>query len=416
MNNEAIRVAIIGMGGFAGDHHRSIHALEQQGLCHLVCTCDPDPSAFAEARKRLEFSNRGVEVFTDYRDMLDRHQGGLDLVTIPTPVPLHAPMHRAAIEHGLACYLEKPPTLNVDELDEMLAVEAQAPKQTQVGFNFIVEPERQALKARIVKREFGPIRGVSFLGMAPRATTYFNRAAWPGRLIMDGRLVLDSVIGNAVSHWLHNLLFWAGRDEVLSWEGVTSMRAELYRAHAIEGTDSFFAMGTCANGVQVQVAATHACEGEHLTREQIDCERATIRRVNTGPYEIEWSDGKRESIAVPQRDLLVDNFAEYIRYLRGDVSRPISRLADTRPFVEYYDLAYVAAKQITAVDEEMKIRTATKDGKGEFVAIRDIRQACETFMAVEQFPSEQRVAWGRPGGKAQIQEIGKLRAVVDAMA
>src|SRR5947209_8700164 len=116
-----LNVAIIGMGGFAGEHHRVFQALEREDECRLVCICDPRPDDFSEQQARLKFAARGVAVYRDYQRMLDAHSTELDMVTVPTPVPLHAPMHRAVVERGLACYLEKPPTLYYAELDEMIA-------------------------------------------------------------------------------------------------------------------------------------------------------------------------------------------------------------------------------------------------------------------------------------------------------
>ena len=51
---------------------------------------------------------------------------------------------------------------------------------------------------------------------------------------MEGELVLDVCMGNAVAHWVHNMLQWCGEGEVLSWADIDSVQAELYRAHAIE--------------------------------------------------------------------------------------------------------------------------------------------------------------------------------------
>jgi predicted dehydrogenase len=428
MNNQPVRIGIIGMGGFAGDHHRAVHALEKLGECRLTCACDPYPDAFSKAMEGWDFAARNIPVFTDYREMLEAHHHELDMVTIPTPIPYHAPMHRAAVELGLACYLEKPPTLDYAELNEMLVVEAGANKQTQVGFNFIIEAERHAMKQRILEGEFGEVRRVGFLGMAPRATSYFTRSNWAGRLMMDGRLVLDSVMGNALAHYLHNLLCWAGcgrprsaagEAEVLSWESVTSAQAEMYRAHAIENMDTLFARGVCVNGIEVVIAATHACEGEQILQEWIECEQATIRHTTWQPYQIEWKDGRQETIPTRPHDLLQANFQYYFDYLRGGNPRPLSRLSDTRPFVEFYNLAYVAARQITPVVGQHVARSHAPDGKGEYVAIRGIRAACDTFLATGRFPSEQALEWSQApsarGGKAGIEELERLRNVVEEM-
>ena len=66
-----IRVAIIGMGGFAGAHHRTIAALEERGLARLVSTCDPRPGDFPREAREWRLDERRVRVFADYRDMLE---------------------------------------------------------------------------------------------------------------------------------------------------------------------------------------------------------------------------------------------------------------------------------------------------------------------------------------------------------
>lgn len=408
-----LRAAIIGMGGFAGAHQRAIRTLEEEGACRLVCSCDPNPDAFAEQREAWDYAGRGVRVTTDYRRMLDEWGGELDLVTVPTPVPLHAPMHRACVERGLACYLEKPPTLDHAELAEMLAVEARAAKQTFVGFSNIVEPARQALKARLVHGEFGRVRRVTFLGTWPRSTAYFTRAPWAARLMMDDRLVLDSCLGNAMSHYLHNLLFWAGNEDVFSWADVAAVQAELYRAHAIEGTDTIFLRGECANVVELWVAATHACAGEHRHWERVECEQATLTYVTGQHYRIDRKDGASETHPLGWDDLLRENLRAYLRYLRGEAPRPVTRLIDTRPFVHCYNLAYVAARAITPVPAASIHRSPAKDGA--YVAIADIQEACEAFCANGRFPSVQGLDWGRPGGRATIDELPQLRDVVKRM-
>ncbi|HZO86754.1 MAG TPA: Gfo/Idh/MocA family oxidoreductase [Chthonomonadaceae bacterium] len=416
MGKLPLRAAIIGMGGFAQEHHRVLRALEQEGQCRLVCTCDPNLEAFRESMAAWRFAERGVRAFPDYRQMLEACAAELDLVTVPTPVPLHAPMHRACVEHGLACYLEKPPTLDSAELEEMLAAEARAAKSTMVGFSFIVEAPRQQLKQRLLQREFGPVRAVRFLGLWPRATTYFTRAPWAGRLLLDGKLVLDSCIGNAMAHYIHNLLFWAGQEELLSWEPVVSAQAELYRAHAIESLDTVFARGLCANGVEVQVAATHAVAGPHEQWERVECEQAAITYITRRGYRIDWKDGRQEAGPADNRDLLLENVRDYFRYLRGEASRPLTRLIDSRPFVGFYDLLFVAAGSIATVPETSIQRTPVPSEPGEYVAVEDIRAACEDFLATGRFPSQQGMAWGQTGGQATEAQIPQLWAVVEKIA
>ena len=46
----------------------------------------------------------------------------------------------------------------------------------------------------------------------------------------DGRVVLDSCLGNALAHFVHNMLFWIGGPELLSWAQIAAVRAEVEHA------------------------------------------------------------------------------------------------------------------------------------------------------------------------------------------
>lgn len=404
------------MGGFAAQHHLAVRALEEEGACRLVCSCDPNPPAFQSQMQDWEFAQRKVKVYTDYRQMLAECRGDLDVVTVPTPIPLHAPMHRACIEAGLACYLEKPPTLYHVELDEMLAVEQRARKQTQVGFLYIVENARQRLKQRIVSGEFGPVRRVAFQGLWPRPTTYFTRNGWAGRLMLDGKPVLDSCIGNAMSHYVHNMLFWAGQDDLFSWAEPEQVRAEMYRAHAIEGMDTAFVSATCTNGTELRIAATHAWDGPHQHYERVECDRASIIYVVGEMYRVEWRDGKREEASLDHTTtLLRQNLQHYLRYIRGEEARPLTRLIDSRPFVHLYNLAHIASKEITTVPEVYIRRSSVGPGDGEHIVIEGIRETCEAFSSTGHFPSEQGAPWAKAGGATGKEDLPQLFTVVQQM-
>jgi predicted dehydrogenase len=166
----AIRIGIVGLGGFAASHHQVIARLEERGHARLVCTCDPDPDRYGGEQANLRFVSRGVQVFRDYRAMLDACHRQLDLVVIPTPIQLHADMHAAATAHGLPTYLEKPPTLDYAELERMIQADARAHHASHVGFNFIIEKRRLALKERLLAGEFGAVRSPRS-GRARQATS-----------------------------------------------------------------------------------------------------------------------------------------------------------------------------------------------------------------------------------------------------
>ena len=289
-----IRIGIIGMGGFAGSHHHAVARLEERGHAKLICTCDPRAELFVGEQQAWKFSARGVQVFNDHRAMLDACHRNLDLVVIPTPIQLHAEMHEAATALGLPVYLEKPPTLDHAELEKMIVADTRAHKAAHVGFNFIIEQPRLALKERLLAGEFGTIRGATLAAMWPRPASYFTRNNWAGRLFIGDRVVLDSCFGNAMAHFVHNLLFWTGGPELYSWAKIAAVRAELYRAHAIEGADTFFVEADAAAGTTMRFALSHACAGAGTHGETVLCDKATLRYSVGGHVEIHWNDGRLE--------------------------------------------------------------------------------------------------------------------------
>ena len=129
------RIGIIGMGGFAGWHHNTVAKLEERNLAKLICTCDPNAAAFATEQQNWQFTNRGVSVFPEYQQMLAACRHDLDLMVVPTPINLHSEMHRAGVEAGVPVYLEKPPTLDYSELEEMIALDKTATKASLVALD-----------------------------------------------------------------------------------------------------------------------------------------------------------------------------------------------------------------------------------------------------------------------------------------
>lgn len=410
-----VRIGIIGVAGFAGSHHATVARLETQGQAQLVSTCDLEAAALADARQSLRFAQRRVLVFDDYREMLRTCGRELDLVVIPTPITLHAEMHEAATALGLPAYVEKPPTLDCAELERMILADARAPKASLVGFNFIVEKPRLALKERLLAGEFGAVRGATFSGLWPRPTSYFERNEWAGRLFIDGRAVMDSCFGNALAHFVHNMLFWTGTGSVHSWARPAAVRAELFRAHAIEGADTFFVETDTTSGVTIRFAVTHACAGASSHAETVLCDRAVLRYVTGRDFEVRWNDGRTERTALEPFDALAENHLEYYRYLRGESQRPATALPDCRPFVALNSLAYLSSGRIAPIPRALVAGVRDeKDMKG-YLDVAGIGKAMDQFLTRGIWPGS--AGWERePGEVVAPADLPRLGSVLRAMA
>ncbi len=415
MKPPPIRIAIIGLGGFAGSHHNAVAHLEERGHAKLVCTCDPRAETFVHEREKWKFAARGVGVFPDYRSMLAACAHDLDLVVIPTPINLHAEMHAAVTALGLPVYVEKPPTLDHAELERMIEADARARKSALVGFNFIIEPPRLALKQRLVAGEFGALRGTTLSALWPRPASYFRRNNWAGRLMIDGRPVLDSCFGNAMAHFVHNMLFWAGPGELYSWAQLAAVRAELYRAHAIEGADTFFVEADTKSSVNLRFALSHACAGPASHNETVICEHAVLHYAVGHHIEVRWNDGRVERTTPEPFDGLECNHLEYYRYLRGETTRPATSLADSRPFVALNDLAHISSGRIATIPAALVSGVRDEKEQKDYINVAGMNSALESFLTQGIWPGVH--GWNHPGGDVTtLADLPRLEATVRAMA
>ncbi|MFI5357876.1 MAG: gfo/Idh/MocA family oxidoreductase [Opitutales bacterium] len=297
----------------------------------------------------------------------------------------------------------------------MIVRDRQARKSSLVGFNFIIEKPRLALKARVLAGEFGAVRAATLVALWPRPADYFRRNSWAGRLLMDGRVVLDSCFGNANAHFVHNLLFWAGGPELHSWGQPAAVRAELYRAHAIEGADTFFVEADTNTGVNLRFALSHACTGASTHAETILCDKATLRYIVGQHAEIRWADGRVERITLDEFDGLAENHLDYYRYLRGESARPATLLTDTRPFVALNDLAHVSSGRISPFPAALVSQVRDEKEQKDYVNVAGLQAAQENFLLRGTWPGPN--GWARePGAAVTPADLPRFHDTVRAMA
>jgi predicted dehydrogenase len=412
-----LRTCIAGLGGYGRAHHVAVHTLEQESILQLIATCDPRHAELGENIELFELQKRGVAVLDSFEEMLARFGQQSDLITLATPIPLHAPMHKACTELKKGCYLEKPPTLDPEELASMIQADQTSPFATQVGFAFIGEAWRHEWKEKIQQDEFGPLLGCSYRGLWQRTDTYYNRSSWAGRLQMNGGLVLDSCFGNAMSHHIHNLLFFAGSKGLFSWAEVESVRAELYRANPIEGADTVFAEARVEGGRFIRAATSHATATSNQSIETVHCEKADLEFHPYKKVVIHWRNGEVEEKSLPdQRFPLIGNMSHYAGYIAGQKERPLTTLADCRPFVHWNCLNYLAAGHIQPISENFRDQVMKPSRDSSAWCVRDIEKAVHEFARSGSMPSEQEIPWAKAGGTAVAADLPRLRSTIERLA
>lgn len=408
-----LRTGIVGIGGFGSAHHGVFETLEARGLVRVVATCDPALPRLGEVCAGRRFAERGIETYEDFPTMIASHGSDLDLGVIAAPIHLHAEMHATLVDKRVACYLEKPPTLDPVELEQMIEKELDASIPTNVGFSFVHMPARIALKRRILSGEFGSMTRVSFLGLSRRQPSYFQRNNWSGKLIHNDRLLLDSCLGNAMSHFVNSILFFAGRDDTFEWARPLQLGCELYRANPIEGADTIFALGHLCNGIEIRIASSHACPNdEQLIEEVMEFESATITIRSIDQVSIQ-RPGRTEECFSMEGPSLAASVADYLDFLLGKKDRPAQKLTDCLGFVETNALFYLAARSIGNIPVHLISQQAGPDSAK---VIPDVEDAARLLINSGRLPSDADFPWAIPGGQAGIDSIGNIERVVREMA
>ena len=118
---QTVRTAVIGVGYLGRFHAQKYAALPGS---QLVAVVDADPGA----RERVA-AEVGCRPVGDYREIL----GQVDAISIATPTPLHFPIARDCLEHGIHVLLEKPVTQTPAEARELIEVAARRGRVLQVG-------------------------------------------------------------------------------------------------------------------------------------------------------------------------------------------------------------------------------------------------------------------------------------------
>jgi predicted dehydrogenase len=150
-DSQSVRVGLAGLGRF-GKLHASVLA-SLPGV-ELVAVCDP----VAEEVAALQTQHPNLAGFGDVADLLANAQ--IDALFIVSPEPLHAEQAMAALDQGVAVFVEKPLALTAAEAEKVAEKAALAGLPLQVGFVLRFDVQHALLKAEIAGGGLGEIVSV----------------------------------------------------------------------------------------------------------------------------------------------------------------------------------------------------------------------------------------------------------------
>ena len=148
---DKVRIGLIGCGGIANGKH--MPALSKLPHVEMVAFCDLIEERAQKAAK--EYGAEGAQVYTDYKQLLDRKD--IDVVHVLTPNKQHSFITVDALEAGKHVMCEKPMAINSAEAKKMLDAAKRTGKKLTIGYQNRFRPECMYLKKVIEAGELGDI-------------------------------------------------------------------------------------------------------------------------------------------------------------------------------------------------------------------------------------------------------------------
>ena len=394
----SLKIGLVGIGGFGQVLLQYIAKLQLENRLELEAVCD------VQLKKRLTSITQEtfarVRTYDDYETFLiAEHQ--LDAIIIATPIPLHVEMGIRAMEAGYNVLLEKPPALTIQDIDRMIEVHRRTGKVMAVGFQHTSETSFRKFSEALGRGRIGKIEGVFGTGLWKRTHGYFTRSPWVGKLVVDGRYVLDGTINNPFSHLLMNCLVLSGLDSATEVLPVW-VQAELYRANAIEGEDTSCLRAVMNNDVEI-FFCTSICAGENTTPHVkvwgsdgwAYWDYDGWIRYGTGPDD--WQEECRIDC-----DRRYDHLVNFTDYLKGETQHLSCSLEATRKFVLTANLAFESAGTIQKIGIPF---VEKKDVNGhsinelreidDFLCITNIASILQQSIEGKKLFSELGIAWAQ---------------------
>jgi predicted dehydrogenase len=350
---QAINVGLIGVGGFGSTHLSHLKALQDQGLTRLIAVAEPSEKALATRSSSL--FEMGSKCYLSYEQMLDAEQN-LQAVFIATPIPLHYEMAAACLQKELFVYLEKPPVVLIQQLEELISCDPM--NRVFVGFQHIDSEQVQLVKRWILSGKLGRIKRIQVSACWPRLSQYYRRS-WAGKMMWEGRPAFDGPATNALSHLLHSVMFLAGVEQA-EFGIPTSVLGEFYRARPLDGYDLACLRGEFKSGVKFLATLAHATEKERPFHMTIEGSLDWARISEDGLVE-----SGRGGIHKPRQNAILSacrtSCHNFISFAGGYRPRASTRLGDTRGYVLATHGGLVSSGGVNTLDP-LFVREYEKDG------------------------------------------------------
>ena len=168
-----LNVGIIGFGLRVGNVFQGLYNNDQDVKINLTAICDPKDRQTLEAdltARGLPFEN--THFYTDPEEMMDNEK--LDGVMIGTRCNLHTDLAIKVLERKIPLFLEKPVSINCEQLEKLKAAGQKAESEVVVSFPLRITAMVDKVKDLIQRMEIGPIQHVAAFNYPTYGGDYYH--------------------------------------------------------------------------------------------------------------------------------------------------------------------------------------------------------------------------------------------------
>ncbi len=385
----SVSVLMVGIGGYGFYYLKQL--FEHCSDDEVVISGAVDPFARNSALYR-EIKERGIPVCNTLMDFYIRG-GSADLVVISSPLQYHIEQSCIALINGSHVLCDKPLCPVIQDIDELLLARRKSGRWVMVGYQWSYSKAIRELKQDILAGLYGEPKRIKSLCFWPRGKDYYERNAWAGKLRdEEERWVLDSPLGNAMAHFIHNLFYLLGR-EMHESDEPAGILGECYRAYPIQNYDTGVFRAYTDRGVETLFYGSHVTASERGPMFHLEFEDGTIT----------YGDKQDRIIAITPKGLRKDYGSpeDDDQFLK--LHEAIKAVGEDRPVICGPEAATSQVLCINGVQDSVKEIASfpadriVTDEKKERVWIDGLAEELYACYQENRLPSEANLLWAVPG-------------------
>jgi predicted dehydrogenase len=298
--SQPLRTAILGCGGFAHRHARTLQLLKDD--FEMVAFCNrtiEKAAAFSE-----QYTNGIAPVFADHHQMFN--QVPLDVVIICLPPYAHTDEVEIASKLGIHVFIEKPIALTSEQGWQMVEAAEKAGIVTQVGFMFRFGEAVERLKKIIDSGEAGPV-GL----MSARYFCNALHAPWWRKRDLSGGQLVEQVI-----HMVDLMRFLMG-DALTVYsrqQNIFHQDVEDYTVEDVSATIFGFLRG----GVGVIYATNGAIPNRWINDYRVVSKNLTVEFTNANQATFHYTaePDRQPEVIASDRDYYLSEMQDFLTGIR----------------------------------------------------------------------------------------------------